>query len=633
MEEYRDLHLTIAVFTRLLEQPKMQHLEAGIVLQAYLPDAVAALESITGWAHQRRAAGGAGIKVRIVKGANLAMERVDATIHDWPLATWSSKQESDTNYKRMLVRALTPENTAVVRIGVAGHNLFDLAFAWLLAERRGVTGRVEIEMLLGMAAAQAEAVRATTGGLLLYTPVVHPEEFDAAISYLVRRLEENASSDNFMSGLFELDDAAIYQRERDRFSASLADLDLEVPAPRRTQDRLHPGLPVTHREFENEPDTDPALAVNREWARGILARSATSKLGVGAIAAARVPSEEALRAIVATSARAGEIWGKVPGTDRGELLDRIGEVLSVFRGRLIEVMASETGKTVAEADVEVSEVIDFAHYYAARARELAAVDGAVFVPVGVTVVTPPWNFPVAIPGGGVLSALAAGSAVLFKPARQARRSRRRARRGDLGGRCPARAGDSGRRLGARPRAAADHRAGGRPRHPDRELRDGGPVPLVEGRPASARGDERQERHHRDPERRPRPRGRRRREERVRQRRAEVLGGIARDPGRVGRDVGALPSPACGCGDESRGRVSAGSGHPDGSGRRTGRRQARARAHRARRGRGVARPAALAGRHRQALVAGCARRRAARQRVPPDRVLRPGARHHDREDPG
>ena len=48
--------------------------------------------------------------------------------------------------------------------------------------------------------------------------------------------------------------------------------------------------------------------------------------------------------------------------------DRVGEVLSVFRGRLIEVMAAETGKTIAEADVEVSEAVDFAHYYAARAR-------------------------------------------------------------------------------------------------------------------------------------------------------------------------------------------------------------------------------------------------------------------------
>lgn len=422
MEEYRDLHLTIAVFTRLLEQPRMQHLEAGIVLQAYLPDAVAALQALTGWARQRKAAGGAGIKVRVVKGANLAMERVDATVHDWPLATWSTKQESDTNYKRMLVRALTPENTDAVRIGVAGHNLFDLAFAWLLAQRRNVTSKVEIEMLLGMAAAQADAVRATTGGLLLYTPVVHPSEFDAAISYLVRRLEENASTDNFMSGLFELDDAGIYGRERDRFAASLADLDLDLPAPRRTQDRLHPELPHTSRDFANEPDTDPALAANREWARDLLARSADSTLGRKSVAEAAVGSEEQLRRIIATTAAAGAAWGQVPGSERAELLDRIGEVLSVFRGRLIEVMASETGKTVAEADVEVSEVIDFAHFYAARARELAAVEGAVFEPVGVTVVTPPWNFPVAIPGGGVLAALAAGSAVLFKPARQAQRS-------------------------------------------------------------------------------------------------------------------------------------------------------------------------------------------------------------------
>jgi RHH-type proline utilization regulon transcriptional repressor/proline dehydrogenase/delta 1-pyrroline-5-carboxylate dehydrogenase len=73
MEEYRDLHLTIAVFVRLLEQPELQRLEAGIVLQAYLPDSVVALDRLTEWARRRVAAGGAGIKVRVVKGANLAM--------------------------------------------------------------------------------------------------------------------------------------------------------------------------------------------------------------------------------------------------------------------------------------------------------------------------------------------------------------------------------------------------------------------------------------------------------------------------------------------------------------------------------------------------------------------------------
>ncbi|WP_242090979.1 aldehyde dehydrogenase family protein, partial [Microbacterium lacticum] len=80
-----------------------------------------------------------------------------------------------------------------------------------------------------------------------------------------------------------------------------------------------------------------------------------------------------------------------------------------------------TGKVFAEADVEISEAVDFANYYAATARELDRVPGAVFVPARLTVVTPPWNFPIAIPAGGVLAALAAGSGVVFKPAPQARR--------------------------------------------------------------------------------------------------------------------------------------------------------------------------------------------------------------------
>ncbi len=421
MEEYRDLDLTIAVFTALLEQPSLAHLEAGIVLQAYLPDSVAALDRLTAWARHRVAAGGAGIKVRIVKGANLAMEQVDAAVHGWPLATWSSKQETDTNYKRLLSRAFTPENTDAVRIGVAGHNLFDLAFAWLLAQRRGVQHRVEVEMLLGMATAQADAVRKETGGLLLYTPVVHPGEFDSAISYLVRRLEENASSENFMSGVFELDDPKIFAREADRFAASLAELDERIPAPRRVQDRLHPPLPTSRPAFENEPDTDPALAVNREWGRALLERSLHSELGRETLATSTVTAAEALLTRVRDTAEAGRDWGRTTGAARAELLDRVGEVLSVFRGRLIEVMAAETGKTIAEADVEVSEAVDFAHYYAARARELDAVEGARFVPEALTVVVPPWNFPVSIPAGGVLSALASGSAVLLKPAPQARR--------------------------------------------------------------------------------------------------------------------------------------------------------------------------------------------------------------------
>lgn len=231
MEEYHDLDLTVAVFKRILETPDLRNLEAGIVLQAYLPDALGALQDLTGWAQERRAAGGSAIKVRLVKGANLAMELVDAAVHGWEPATLPSKQATDTNYKRCLDWALRPENADAVRLGVAGHNLFDIALARTLSVARGVEDRIEFEMLLGMAEDQAAEVRKDVGSLLLYTPVVKPAQFDVAISYLIRRLEENASQENFMSAVFELTkNEELFEREKNRFLASLAELDFTVPA-------------------------------------------------------------------------------------------------------------------------------------------------------------------------------------------------------------------------------------------------------------------------------------------------------------------------------------------------------------------------------------------------------------------
>ncbi|CAN5302027.1 bifunctional proline dehydrogenase/L-glutamate gamma-semialdehyde dehydrogenase [soil metagenome] len=466
MEEYRDLDLTIAVFQRVLERPQFEHLEAGIVLQAYLPDALRAMQRLQAWAAARVANGGAPIKVRLVKGANLAMERVDSIIHDWPLASWGSKEDTDTNYKRVLHWALTPARVRAVQVGIAGHNLFDIAFAWLLAERRGVTASIDFEMLLGMATAQADAVRRHVGGLLLYTPVVHPREFTVAINYLVRRLEESASDENFMSAVFDIGaDPAAFERERARFAASLAALEAEVtgamdgrsavtaadagaltardgtsserdgdaaveaadavvvPLPRRTQNRTNPETieAPPRGVFENTPDTDPSLPANRDWARAILKRVPTSALGDETLARVHYADPDLLDDLLERVAQAGRAWGAQPADVRAAALRRAALALEADRDLLLEVMASETGKTIAEGDPEVSEAIDFARYYGVQATELESFEGATFIPSALVVVAPPWNFPVSIPAGGVLAALAAGAGVVFKPAPQARR--------------------------------------------------------------------------------------------------------------------------------------------------------------------------------------------------------------------
>jgi len=110
MEEYRDLELTMRAFMKLLDEPQLHSLDAGIVLQAYLPDTFSALQRLTPWANERKKAGGGEIKIRLVKGANLAMEKVDAALHEWKQAPYKTKAEVDANYKRCLDWVLRPEH-------------------------------------------------------------------------------------------------------------------------------------------------------------------------------------------------------------------------------------------------------------------------------------------------------------------------------------------------------------------------------------------------------------------------------------------------------------------------------------------------------------------------------------------
>src|SRR5690606_34135760 len=116
-------------------------------------------------------------------------------------------------------------------------------------------------------------------------PVVHPTEFDVAIAYLIRRLEEGASQENFMSAVFDLDaNPELFERERDRFLASVKSMPVGVPDPNRVQDRTAT-VPSFTGAFQNAPDTDPSIAVNRKWGDGIRSRMQKSTLGNDTVAA------------------------------------------------------------------------------------------------------------------------------------------------------------------------------------------------------------------------------------------------------------------------------------------------------------------------------------------------------------
>jgi RHH-type transcriptional regulator, proline utilization regulon repressor / proline dehydrogenase / delta 1-pyrroline-5-carboxylate dehydrogenase len=447
MEEYRDLHLTVALFKKVLSQPDFFHFSAGIVLQAYLPDSFAIQKELTKWAQERVAQGGAPIKIRIVKGANLAMERVEASLREWPQAPYKNKVETDANFKRMVSYGCEPSHAQAVHLGIASHNLFDIAYGLVLREERGLNKEISFEMLEGMAEHMRRVVQQLAKDILLYCPVATKSDFQNAIAYLIRRLDENTGPENFLRHAFEIEPGnAVWESQCQLFKKACDLKDEVADGPRRTQDRRKKPVHLkVDAPFENEADTDFSLEGNRLWAEMI--RRKWSNLSIGVLPLviagneisdvedvgtghdpaagdqvlyryARASWELIDKALVCAKENE-ESWAHSSLEKRLSLLAKAAEKMREKRADLIGVMVADGGKTILEADPEVSEAIDFAEYYWRSLQEISQFSDVVHTPKGTVLVTPPWNFPISIPAGGILAALVCGNCVLFKPAPEA----------------------------------------------------------------------------------------------------------------------------------------------------------------------------------------------------------------------
>jgi len=447
MEEYKDSHLTLDVFIDVLSRPEFKDYNAGVVIQAYLPDAESLQHRLLEFAKARVANGGAPLKMRLVKGANLQMESVISSAKGWENPVYRTKVEVDANYMHILDIALQPENIKACHVGVASHNYFSIAYAHLLAEKYGVSKLVTFEMLEGMANNLPRVMRKLQKQIILYTPVVKSKNFLNAISYLVRRLDENTGKDNFLSYTFNLKlDSAQWNFLAEQFMAAYKLKDNVRVTPYRTQDRTQPYVYDNDINiFKSEPDTDLDLPQNRKWALAALDKWGSSVNEKNFVVPVQIGDKEVLtdnkklyydrsrnmevcfceanlstleqvKEIIEIAEKDDQGWKKTSVGKRNEILHKVGENISAKRGDLIGCMAAITGKTFTEGDVEVSEAVDFCRYYPISMKEFDSLYSVSYAPKGIVLVIPPWNFPLAIPVGGVASALAAGNTVILKPA-------------------------------------------------------------------------------------------------------------------------------------------------------------------------------------------------------------------------
>ena len=454
MEEYRDVTLTLDVFMKTLELEKFHNLYAGIVLQAYLPECVEHLRTLVAWAKKRVENGGAPIKVRLVKGANQEMELTEASLRGWECVTYKEKAQSDANFKVLIDYLIDPEVSKAVHVGIASHNLFDQAFAMLLAQQRGVLEVLSAEMLEGMSESAYHVLKKEPLDVILYAPTATRATFTNAIAYLVRRFDENTADQNFLRHSFGLEvgtkawDTLIKSYDR-----SIELLDTIKLTPYRTQDRTKEfeskNISVEEYRFTNESDTDFILANNQKWAYAIKEKwQNISEHGgyhakpviAGAeldgtetkeifdksqyhekksVGTCQMASAEHLQEALKVAREDKDGWSKLDLKARTKILMDVADQFRKMRADLIGVAAAEVGKVFTETDVEISEAIDFLNFYPHTVKELEKLEGIRLKEKGVGLVISPWNFPVAIPVGGIAASLATGNRVIIKPSSDA----------------------------------------------------------------------------------------------------------------------------------------------------------------------------------------------------------------------
>jgi RHH-type proline utilization regulon transcriptional repressor/proline dehydrogenase/delta 1-pyrroline-5-carboxylate dehydrogenase len=423
MEQYYHKDLVIAAFKRVLSEWGGS-VQLSLALQAYLRDTQDDLSGLIAWAREQRQR----IGVRLVKGAYWDYEVVNSRQKGWPVPVFLSKAETDANYEA-LTKALF-ENADAVRPAIATHNLRSVAHALALAESMGLgPADLEFQSLFGMGGPLRSAMQRAgfAPPARVYCPI---GELLPGMAYLVRRVLENTSNESFF---------------RKTFSEGLPLEELaQKPVPKEEPPSERPD------GFRNEPGRDFSKAANREAVREALTRvrrsfgrryplilggkeitSETEALSVNPAGPDEVigrisqaATHHADRAVEAAR-KAFSSWRRTPPDERAGYLVRAAAELRKRRFELIALEVFEVGKSIAEADGDVAEAIDHLEYQAGRMRELGTpqrlgrypgeINEYFYEPKGVSVVIPPWNFPLAIPAGMASAALVAGNCAILKP--------------------------------------------------------------------------------------------------------------------------------------------------------------------------------------------------------------------------
>ncbi|WP_027014189.1 trifunctional transcriptional regulator/proline dehydrogenase/L-glutamate gamma-semialdehyde dehydrogenase [Comamonas composti] len=446
-EEADRLELSLDLLEALCAAPSLKGWSGiGFVVQAYQKRCPQVIDYLVELARRSRRR----IMVRLVKGAYWDSEikrAQEGGQAGYPVYT--RKVYTDVSYLACAHKLLTASDAIYPQF--ATHNAQTLASIYHLAQAVGgsyYSGQYEFQCLHGMGEPLYSQVTgpASEGRLArpcrIYAPVGSHETL---LAYLVRRLLENGANTSFVN---RIGDAAV------PISALVADPVSEAFRIANHEGQLgapHKRIPLPADLFVRQaglarPNSQGLNLAHEQQLASLAAAllQSTRQPHMAAPSGVELPQEPAhlpgwqglrnpaelndivgwvreasaaeVEAAAQRAAQVAPIWAGTPPTARADVLARAADLLEQRGQGLMGLIMREAGKTVPNAVAEIREAVDFLRYYGAQVA--AHFDNAHQRPLGVIAAISPWNFPLAIFCGQVAAALAAGNAVLAKPAEQ-----------------------------------------------------------------------------------------------------------------------------------------------------------------------------------------------------------------------
>jgi RHH-type transcriptional regulator, proline utilization regulon repressor / proline dehydrogenase / delta 1-pyrroline-5-carboxylate dehydrogenase len=440
-EEQDRLDITAEIFGETLINPQLEGWNGlGIAVQAYGKRAIPMLR----WLRRLSEQTGRRIPVRLVKGAYWDSEikwAQERGLEDYPV--FSRKLHTDVSYLAAM-RLLISDPVAFYP-QIATHNAHTIAAAAVA----GGAVEFEYQRLHGMGEALYEQVigEGKFGRVCrIYAPVGGHEDL---LGYLVRRLLENGANTSFVNRLGD-EEAPISEMVAD--PVEIADRELssgeQLRLVARPRDIFLPerknsaGLALTEVSVRTSLQNDIAKVLKTAFSAGPIVNGTVTAGGDAAaiavsphdhrdkIGTVRLATPQHLEDAITSAMLAAPRWERTHVAERARVLESAADLFERDRSVLMAALIREAGKTIEAAHSEIREAVDYLRYYAVEARRLFSDPVLLRGPTGeentlslrgrgVFGCISPWNFPIAIFTGQIAAALAAGNAVVAKPAEQA----------------------------------------------------------------------------------------------------------------------------------------------------------------------------------------------------------------------